>query len=229
MNVHSPARPGSVQDSNCPVHALLQQTPLAQNVEAHCVPLMQDSPRASGVGVEVGVAVGVGVLVDVAEGVAVDVAVTVAVGVGVNVTQLTDCTSQLAFTKSSQPEPQMAPVSGLQVVTSPPSLQKQQSRIGVGVGVGSGTQVVPWHVAFDTNTQLVGGWLVQMRLEPETHEGTLPPMVEVVHWQQSSAPAEVANRTTRITANTPMTCEPSRIPTLSTINRRPSAPHCTRW
>ncbi len=44
----------------------MQQTPVAQNVEAHRVPLVQASPKASGVGVVVGVGVTVGVGVAVA-------------------------------------------------------------------------------------------------------------------------------------------------------------------
>ncbi len=66
-----PTDPGRLQDSLGPVHASLQQTPLAQKVEAHCVPLMQGCPKASGVLVGVAVGVMVGVTVGVSVGVAV--------------------------------------------------------------------------------------------------------------------------------------------------------------
>jgi len=73
---HRPRLPGSVQDWAGAVQGALQHTPPgAQNVEAHCVPLVHGSPKASGVGV--GVTVGV----DVGVGVAVDVAVEVTVGI----------------------------------------------------------------------------------------------------------------------------------------------------
>ncbi len=68
-----PVLPGKLQDCPGPVQAVSQQTPFAQNVEAHCEPLMQasPSPHGGGVGVAVGVIVAVGVVVAVGVGVGV--------------------------------------------------------------------------------------------------------------------------------------------------------------
>jgi len=58
---HRPTLPGTVQDWAGAVQGALQHTPPgAQNVDAHCVPLVHASPKASGVGVGIGVGVLVG-------------------------------------------------------------------------------------------------------------------------------------------------------------------------
>lgn len=67
--VHVPSRRS--QRSSAPLHAVSQQTPSVQNVDAHTAPLSHAAPFGFGVGVTVAVAVTVGVAVTVAVGVQV--------------------------------------------------------------------------------------------------------------------------------------------------------------
>jgi hypothetical protein len=82
--VQIPTLPGMVQEFGAG-HAVVQHTPLTQNVEPHCAPTEQDSPMPIPLAVAVTVGVLVGVVVGVAVGVSVAVFVAVAVGVSVGV------------------------------------------------------------------------------------------------------------------------------------------------